>query len=566
MKGKKRWAVVLLLLFVGLLSCTGKSEGEQASADTTAEEAFLLFDGSSIRCSIVIPKYYSDAEYSAAKRVRALLKSLTGIQAELQTDDAEVAADSYELLIGSTDRPVTRELKEALSYGDYAVQGRGRELALFSWSEQGLMQATDELERLVRDVVCEKSKTIALASDINRVGTAVEWELPKYSGGDFRELHDCGDGAYMAYFANSDAASLARYVNSLAAEGYTISTHSLGDNVFYELNKARSRCFAYYTAAFGEVRMLRDVKPEVALQTPQSGSAETALFTSLANDKAPYVLCLSDNSLVIFDGHVYSDRDTGEQVRTFYRELVHICGSEEIRITAWFLSHAHADHTNMLNRLLTSELADKLTLERVICNVASSADMGKLGIPDEVANYGNYTAVLRNVQSYNRQYRKEAAVIKTHTGEVFRFGGVTFEILYTHEDYLPRAYPIGGSFKGNGANSHSLVMRMTYGEKVVLWTGDMSDEMSEIVEDMYGNALKCDIVQVGHHGNNTCGKPSFYLKCDPDILLWTWDQRSFEKYVLGLNRAGARVYEALASRVSEHIFLAGDAVRKVSLE
>ncbi len=570
----KKTIALLLLTLLCVCGCTEQAEPPGSESHTGSGSAaggtdFLISQNGVLQCDMILPHDYSDAEYSAAQSILNALHSLYGLQAEFFTDQEKPDTGGFEILIGRTDRTESQAAMQKLSYGEYTVATEGKKLVVFAWTDSGMAQAAAKLHAWLYRAAQAGGAQTTITLEANReTGLIADWTLPKYTGGDFKNLFHCGDNALMAYFSNAVPEALASYVDSLTANGFALTnTHHLGENDFYELTDGSHRYFVYYTAAYQEVRMIQDTSPDISRQTPQTGGAETALFTSLANDKAPYILRLSDNSVILFDGHVYSDRDQNAQLRTLYAELTDICGTDDIRITAWFISHAHADHTNMLNRLLTSTYADHIQLERVICNVSSEADIIKIADGGEGANdFSNYAAIVSNVSQYNQRTGENAQIIKTHTGEIFDFCGVTFETLYTHEDYLPRTYPIGGTFHGNGINSHSLVIRMRYNENTVIWTGDMSHESSDIVEKMYQDALQCDVVQVGHHGNNTCGRVSFYLACNPEVLVWTWDLQSFQTYVLGMNRAGAQVYEALKDQVSRQLFLGGDTIQKLSLD
>ncbi len=63
--------------------------------------------------------------------------------------------------------------------------------------------------------------------------------------------------------------------------------------------------------------------------------------------------------------------------------------------------------------------------------------------------------------------------------------------------------PCPGFVPGRDANDNSMVLRVTYGERAALLTGDAEAlEESELVRD-HGDRLRADLLKVGHHGSRT---------------------------------------------------------------
>lgn len=76
-------------------------------------------------------------------------------------------------------------------------------------------------------------------------------------------------------------------------------------------------------------------------------------------------------------------------------------------------------------------------------------------------------------------------------GRTLEIGGVRIEILY------PTGDPAGPS-----DNDHSLVMRMVYGNRVFLFTGDIERNAEQELLSA-GTQLSADVVKVAHHGSRT---------------------------------------------------------------
>lgn len=72
--------------------------------------------------------------------------------------------------------------------------------------------------------------------------------------------------------------------------------------------------------------------------------------------------------------------------------------------------------------------------------------------------------------------------------------------------------------KYDGYNNNSIVVKATYGEFKILFTGDMEKEEEEdlILQRIY---LKSDILKVGHHGSKTSTSDEFLRIVDPDYAI-----------------------------------------------
>lgn len=112
-----------------------------------------------------------------------------------------------------------------------------------------------------------------------------------------------------------------------------------------------------------------------------------------------------------------------------------------------------------------------------------------------------------------------ATQIKAHTGMHFDLSGVTLDVLHTPDDDMPTLF--------NNFNNTSLVVRMTYQGSPMLWLGDMGELPSDSCVKMYGNLLKCDCMQVSHHGWGAA-TPEFYALARPSILFWNNSEFGFK--------------------------------------
>ncbi len=102
--------------------------------------------------------------------------------------------------------------------------------------------------------------------------------------------------------------------------------------------------------------------------------------------------------------------------------------------------------------------------------------------------------------------RAEKVKILTLTsGRSFNFGGARIDVISPPADYVPAASPM---------NNDSLGLRITYGQRSLLLTGDMEKPMERraLID---GEPLRADILKVGHHGSNTSSIDPFLDAVSP---------------------------------------------------
>lgn len=92
-------------------------------------------------------------------------------------------------------------------------------------------------------------------------------------------------------------------------------------------------------------------------------------------------------------------------------------------------------------------------------------------------------------------------------GDSFTLGDIEFTVLgplYTYDD----------------GNDMSLIIRLTYGETVFLFTGDAGSEPEhDLLERYTEKELDCDFYKIAHHGANTASSEEFLKVITPEIAV-----------------------------------------------
>jgi competence protein ComEC len=104
---------------------------------------------------------------------------------------------------------------------------------------------------------------------------------------------------------------------------------------------------------------------------------------------------------------------------------------------------------------------------------------------------------------------QQVKIVRMQSGRSFDFGGARIEVLSPPPDYVPAESP---------KNNDSLAMRVTYGQRSFLLTGDMEKPM-ELRALADGQPLHADVLKVGHHGSNTSSIQPFLDAVSPTFAL-----------------------------------------------
>ena len=211
---------------------------------------------------------------------------------------------------------------------------------------------------------------------------------------------------------------------------------------------------------------------------------------------------LADGSFLIYDGG-QGNPSKSPDAHHLMKQLKRILkknglDEDDIRVSAWVFTHAHKDHYGFA-RVFFSNYADDLTIDEFWFNPieGDSAGVDLIGILN--------------------QYCPDVPIRRLVEGEVIELPGISAEILYTVES-------IGYAHALNDKNAASCVMMLTLGSKRVLMTGDASPSSWNLLASKYPavngvSKLKCDYLQVSHHGAKGAGTDAGHALADAEYLV-----------------------------------------------
>ncbi|MBE6633001.1 MAG: hypothetical protein E7620_01520 [Ruminococcaceae bacterium] len=492
--------LLLLAILAGTVSCGGNGENasttETTPSETEAPPVYveLISEGKALY-QIVRPEDTTDAVKQAAIAFRNEIEAYTGVKLTITSDLYAKHTPNYEtkceILFGMTSYPETEQVLSKCGYGDYAIEVIGNKLVIAAYEDENLARACNAFSSVLFTKERGNSlkftkEELTLSRSVNKIISG----LPVFAGKGETSVIDCADQNYMLLVEKTDQASFEAYCGELAQKGYSLyTTHQAAENRFSTYVNEEYTVNVQYFSTRKQIRAI--VEPKGALPPIVADAFTATVEPSVTMLGLEYdgnqiglgmIFRLSDGSFLILDG----GNNKAAFMSRFYNKLRELAPDpNNIRVRAWFFSHAHTDHVGTFLQF-TNTYCGKITVDRFVFNFATN------GVYDSITSGANRGLSAETRKAVKRWTNSE--VIKAHTGQVFRFADATVEILYTGEDAYPVAWRDG--------NTESLVFRVTLGGQTILCLGDEYIDSSDILCGVYGNYLRSSILQASHHGRN----------------------------------------------------------------
>ena len=349
------------------------------------------------------------------------------------------------------------------------------------------------------------------------------------------------------------------YVNELTSNGYEkVNENTIGDNYFYTFKNGDTLLNVVFwfsaneaTITVEKVKALPEntTSPEYT-KTNDPTITQIKLEASIPEGMS-YVIHLSDGTFFIIDGG-WSDTDEKEADK-LYNQLVALAGEgNDIVIAGWIFTHCHGDHIGTFN-LFVNKYHDKVTIKELLYNFPADDHIEGSGSAYMLNNTPQRYVDFRRVIA---EYLQDTKYVKLHSGYKFYYANAEVEILQTLEDIYPK------TVADYDFNSSSTIFTVTIGGQRMIFLGDVSDAGASRLTNMYGDYLKCDIMQVAHHGlNNNSTIKALYQKIDAEYILYPAPLNWYE----GNSNATANKYLASESTTVKQIFVSGAQTVKLCL-
>ncbi len=174
--------------------------------------------------------------------------------------------------------------------------------------------------------------------------------------------------------------------------------------------------------------------------------------------------------------------------------------------------------TRSIGERVVSQYLWSRGLDRVDYLIATHADADHIdGLNDIARNFKVRGAIVARAPASDSEFAKFARTLHhagvpleiVGAGDVIRVGNVLIDVLW------PRPIQIADS---PSRNNDSLVVRVRFGEKSLLFTADIEKE-AEAALVKIGAGLRTDVVKVPHHGSKTSSTEQFIALTQPGLAI-----------------------------------------------
>ncbi|MBQ8408369.1 MAG: MBL fold metallo-hydrolase [Clostridia bacterium] len=206
-----------------------------------------------------------------------------------------------------------------------------------------------------------------------------------------------------------------------------------------------------------------------------------------------YLIVTDGGRLIMIDGGFDED---AEALISLMKETT---GQEKPTVDLWIVTHPHGDHYYALRRIAAEEaLRKQITVKELIFR-----------FPAEFRSASGGSCEWDRRQLENAAAAFGATVKDPKTDEHIGLDGLDIHFLYTPDDLSIL----------HDANQLSLIFTVTGAHKKLMITGDAHHRNMQIVVWRYRRVLKCDVLQLPHHGLCDTGNLEFYKLADAKEVL-----------------------------------------------
>jgi competence protein ComEC len=177
--------------------------------------------------------------------------------------------------------------------------------------------------------------------------------------------------------------------------------------------------------------------------------------------------------------------------------------------------------------------------------VATHADTDHIqGLRDVAQNFGIGSVLVGRMATqdpdfaelYNAARSGETPITIIGSGDEFNIGGATIQIFNPPKEEV----------QSERSNNSSIVMKISFGARSFLLTGDVEREAESSLATYYTRDLQSDVIKVAHHGSRTSSIETFVRAVSPDMAVISVGRRSrfghpHPEVVEQWQKAGAKV-------------------------
>lgn len=199
-----------------------------------------------------------------------------------------------------------------------------------------------------------------------------------------------------------------------------------------------------------------------------------------------YTIYNPKQGLIVVDGGWTEDAD-------YVREVIASLGN---KVDAWILTHPHQDHIGAFNAIYPD-------LQNIEIGNIYTVDMAAPEVCKKRASWDS-------IDTYNDFLALDIADLQyVHSGDVLNICDLEFDIFSAYDDYVEE-------LSKDYLNDGSMMFKVKGSTQSFLFCADVGHAVSDYLLEKWGDELKSDYLQMGHHGFGGL-EDSFYEKVHPQI-------------------------------------------------
>lgn len=203
----------------------------------------------------------------------------------------------------------------------------------------------------------------------------------------------------------------------------------------------------------------------VVTQYPDATGVQ-AMFYTIANE----------DTLIVIDGGWAQNEAAVRKV---------IAGHGNV-VDAWIVSHPHKDHAGAFNAIYANPQG--ITIKAVYDNGFDYDFIKSVGEPYDDINV---------METYHALTKDAGNITHLRRGDVLDLCGLTLTVYNAFDDIVLNTVGDEKDYQNNA----SLLFKISSANSSILFCSDIKYDMNDYLLGTYGDALACDYVQTGHHGN-----------------------------------------------------------------
>ena len=497
---------------------------------TTGDTLGKVFFGNA-KAAIVINYSINASNKLVSEELQKFFEKKKQIVKTIRDDNLAYNSTKYDFMFyfGMSDTEPAKEFISTLNPAQYGIAVNDDSLCFVGWTEAGSAAAGDIFYEILEHVVSGGSiSDFAGGRYVGQLEDQVGEDVPMIE--DLDSGTDVGEGAMQLYTLDSTKAAYDAYLAKLEAVGYEKYTENVMAGKVYVSTYVKDNTvvtvqfsngdpngkidIVYDKSGMTADRSLRVIIEPLSntalpsLEKPEDADAKVTV--SSVTQMSPHNLCvviqLSNGHFIVFDS---GNNGTQKVLSDFLRDKA---PDGKPVVEAWIFSHFHQDHIGgFVDYTGVSSLMRYITIESIIYNFPSYRTyMTAHGSANDMNNmrlwYEKRIPALRE---------KGTTIYQARTGQKYYFGNAEIEILWTYDDIAPF------NIFEDRTNPTSIGFTVTIEGQKIMLTGDSSEEEFRMVAAKYGDYLKCDFLQLSHHGGgNGAGMHNFYTLVNAPVIFW----------------------------------------------